>query len=205
MDTQVLLNCILAMGAVSTAIPVLPVIQEFTRGMSRQHARNYALTALFSANAVAVAFLAAAPLLFGALGLTVNDLRVAGGIVLLVYATHDILFSRAQRVRSASAEDDSFEPMEPPPSIAPLGIPILVGPATLSTLLVLGETYGSVPALVGLLVGAMLNVVLVLFMDRLLGVMGDGASRAVGKVNSLILATLGAGMLRVAITEVLGL
>ena len=136
-----------ALVAVSNVLPILPVIEEVTADLPPQEQVPYRLTALWQANAAAVAFMLGAPTLFGVLSLTVQDLRVAGGVILLAYATHDILFSRAKRKdRQADADADAG------PAIAPLGMPIMVGPATLCLLLLLAQEHGRPATLIAVLV-----------------------------------------------------
>lgn len=186
-----LVRSLVALTAVSSVIPVLPAIHSYTSELSPAAARAYSLHALVAANIVGMLFVFAAPPLFDSLSLSVDDLRVAGGVILLVYATHDILFSR---VRTSRRQLDADEELGSP--IAPLGVPILMGPATLSTLLVLNEVHGSSPVLTALFFAAVVNAICLTAADPLMRLLGEGASRAVGKVMSLVLATLGAGMLR---------
>lgn len=194
--TDDFVRAFLALLAVTNVVPLLPVLQEFTAALPRAEARSYRVRALLEGNAVAVGFLFGAPLLLGALSLTVSDLRIAGGIVLIAYATHDMLFSQARRKRRSVPDD---EHPELAPAIAPLGVPLLVGPGTLSLLLVLSEVHGALTTTLALGCNVLINVLVIRVGDRLLGLMGEGTSRAVGKVMSLLLATLGAGMLRAGI------
>lgn len=190
---------LIALVAVANVLPILPVVQEFTAELPASEARSYRLRALLQGNLVGLGFMLGAPFLFYALGLTLDDLRIAGGVVLLTYATHDILFSRARRNRLQMADEHH----DPGPAIAPLGVPIFVGPATLSMLLVLSEIHGNLPVAAALVVNLVLNVACVLVADPLLSWLGEGASRAVGKVMSIVLAALGAGMLRAGVAGLL--
>lgn len=193
-------ECFFALLAVTTVLPILPVLEEVTLDVPADQRVPYRLQALVQANASAVGFVLLAPFLFGALSLNLNHLRIAGGIVLLAFATHDILFSRIRR-NMRQAHD---EIVDIPPAIAPLGIPILVGPGVLSTLAVLAEVHGRLPVFAALGVNVALNALFVVLGDRLLGFMGEGVSRAVGKIMSLVLATLGAGMLDAGIRGAMG-
>jgi len=190
---------LVALVAVSNVLPILPVVHEYTADLGGPEARWYRLRALLGGNMVGLAFLLGAPLLLAALTLTLNDLRIAGGVVLLAYATHDILFSRVRRNQRQTVDADEIGP-----AVAPLGVPILVGPATLSTLLVLSEVHGVTVVGAALAVNAALNAICVVAGDQILSWMGPGASRAIGKVMSLVLATLGAGMLRAGISGAVG-
>lgn len=193
--SDALVRSLVALIAVSSVVPILPAIQTYTSALPAREARSYALWALASGNLVGLVFVFAAPFLFDALSLTVDDLRLAGGIILLVYATHDILFSR---MRSSRRQLDAMDELGSP--VAPLGVPILMGPATLSTLVVLNEVHGATPVVLGLLVAAALNALCLLGSEPLLRLFGEGSSRAIGKVMSLVLATLGAGMLRAGLS-----
>lgn len=188
------LPSLVAIAAVSNVLPILPVVQDYTAELERREARRFRMRALVQGNLVALGFIFGAPLLLTALALTVDDLRVAGGVVLLAYATHDLLFSRQRRNRRQVGDEDELGP-----PVAPLGVPIFVGPATLSMLLVLSEVHGPLTVTGALAANLLLNLLLLAGGDRLLDLLGEGASRAVGKVMSLLLATLGAGMLRAGI------
>lgn len=186
-----------ALLAVSSVLPILPVVYEVTAEMPPEEGRRYRLLALFQANLVALAFLLGAPALLAALQLDLHDLRVAGGIVLLVYAIHDLLFSRAARNRRLVRG--------PPASpIAPLGVPILVGPATLSMVLVLGQAHGVAAVATAMAITAALNALCLIVGERVLEALGEGGRSALGKVASLVIATLGASMLRLGVLGALG-
>lgn len=189
------LRCSVALLAVSTVLPILPVVQEMTEQVPASRRGAYKTGALLQANLAAAGFVLLSPVVFGALGVNLDHLRIAGGVVLMVYATHDILFSRVSRKHRQLHDDNDALP----PAIAPLGLPVLVGPATLSTLLVLTEVHGLLAVAFAWAVNLGLNAALLLASDRIFRAVGEGTSRAIGKVMSLVLATLGAGMLEAGI------
>lgn len=189
---------LVALVAVSNVLPLLPVVHEYTAGLPDEQAGRYRLVALLQGNLVALCFLGAAPLLMAALDLVVHDLRIAGGAVLLTYATHDLLFSRAQRNRRFLPDASSLGP-----PVAPLGVPIFVGPATLSVVMVLSEVHGTLPVVGALAVSVGVNALCLVAGGWLLSRLGEGFGRAVGKVMTLIVATLGAQMLRKGLLGVL--
>jgi multiple antibiotic resistance protein len=191
-------RALLALVAVSNVLPILPVVHEYTAVLPPAEARRYRLAALLQGNLVGLGFLVAAPLLMEALDLVLADLRIAGGVVLLTYATHDLLFTRAIRNRRFVPDSTTLGP-----PVAPLGVPIFVGPATLSVLLVLSESHGMGPVAGALAGNVALNALCLLLGERVLSRLGEGPGRAVGKVMTLIVATLGAQMLRRGVTEVI--
>src|SRR4051794_10674748 len=79
--------------------------------------------------------------LFGFLGIRDYDFRIAGGILLLVLAIYDLL------VPGKPAVDERTTV-----GIVPLAMPLIAGPATLTTTLVLASRYGYWATALGLAV-----------------------------------------------------
>ena len=70
---------------------------------------------------------------------TVHDFKVAGGLVLLVLAVMELTGTG----RGFAAQDDSF-------GVVPLGVPLIAGPALLTTIIILISHYGILPTVAGL-------------------------------------------------------
>lgn len=109
---------------------VLGVFLSITEGMSRNQRnsviRSSVLTALFAG----IVFLFIGRWIFLLLGITVDDFKIAGGILLLVIAISEITKHKEKREHTAMA------------GVVPIGVPLLVGPAVLTTLLMLVEQFG---------------------------------------------------------------
>jgi len=139
---------------------------------------------------LAVVITLAGHAIFDFMHITVNDLRVGGGIILLVIAIYDLVFSSEERKgRSVTAEA----------GVVPLGTPIIMGPAGMTACVVLADTRGTIPTLVGVL-SVLLLVWLILRYARTLSRLVNAAvSRAFGKVMSLFLAAIAIAMIRAGI------
>src|SRR5207245_10266845 len=96
---------------------------------------------IVSAFCVAASFMSLVIIIFVALGITVADFQVAGGLMLLGLAGRELL-SLGPADRGAS---DDF-------GVVPLGMPLIAGPALLTALLILVYTVGLVFTLVSLLI-----------------------------------------------------
>jgi multiple antibiotic resistance protein len=180
---------------ISNVLPILPVVLQFTAGLSPHERRRLLLQAIAVGNAVAVAAALGGSLLLRATRLTLDDLRIAGGVILLVFATFDLLFNREQRKRPVA--DLIADPSSS--SLVPMAIPVLVGPATLATVMVVAEDHGYVPAMVAIAGNAAINTVILMGADRIYAALGAGFGRALGKVMSLVLAALAVSMIRLGI------
>jgi multiple antibiotic resistance protein len=86
--------------------------------------------------------------------------------------------------------------------VVPLGIPLIMGPAAITSILVSRQQFGYLPTLVSM----GLNMVLV-FLTFTTGpvigrFMGPSVSRAIAKVASLFLAAISVAMIRVGIVAI---
>jgi multiple antibiotic resistance protein len=118
----------------------------------------------------------------GVLGFGVADFLVAGGLVLLVLAVSDLVMGGGHEARGSSGRRDI--------GAVPIGTPILAGPATLATLLILVDRYGMLLALLALVVNLIVAWRIfyrALMITRLFGRTGLGAA---SKVASLLLSAI---------------
>jgi multiple antibiotic resistance protein len=174
-------------------LTALPIFLTMTEGMELVPTRQLAHRAVVTAFAVAVAIVLLGQALFRFLGITLNDLQVAGGLILLLIAVNDLIHSRESRKR----EDLGADLTEA--GVVPLGTPLIVGPATMTTCVVLADTHGRTLVLVALAVNLLLTGLLLHYSDQLKRFVRPSVSRAFGKVMSLFLGAIAVSMLRTGI------
>jgi multiple antibiotic resistance protein len=144
--------------------------------------------AAFTGGAVALLFLFLGATIFAAIGITVKDFQIAGGLILFVIAARDLTQSAAEKPPKL-AEDFG---------IVPLGMPLIAGPALITTLLLLAQSpdVGITPALAALAVNLVL-VVLAFAGSAALGrKIGTTGLRAISKIISMLLAAIAVSMIR---------
>jgi multiple antibiotic resistance protein len=164
---------------------VLPVFVGITQGLTEERRRRLTLQATATAFAISVLFLVAGKVIFSFLGITENDFRVGGGIVLLVLAVYDLLFSHdGERMPGATG------------GVVPLGIPLIMGPAALTTIIFLVNTYGVAWALGSLLANMLIVWLVFRSAAGVTRVLGEAGSKAVAKVAALFMAAIAVMMIR---------
>ena len=90
---------------------------------------------------VAIGFIFLGKIIFAALGITVADFQVAGGLILLCLAVRELVgFGTGDR-----GGGDEF-------GVVPLGMPLIAGPALLTALLILIDSVGILFTLLALLI-----------------------------------------------------
>ena len=172
------------------AIGTLPMFINFTNGLDQRVKHRIVLQSVVIAIVVALAFLAIGQVVLSLLGITVADFMIAGGALLFVISLNDML---------------SFEKKElpiDPESLGavPLAVPLIVGPAVLTTSILLVSQYGfsvTVAATIAniLVAGAVFYGAAVI--NRILGKSG---AKTISKLASLILAAIAVMMVRRGIT-----
>ena len=171
---------------------VLPLFVTLTDGMESRKRRILTWEATVTAFVVSLLFLVAGKLVFSFLGITENDFRVGGGIVLLVLAVYDLLFSKE---RTHDTRDSA--------GVVPIGIPLIMGPAALTTIIILVDTYGYVWTIASLLANMIIVLVVFIWADTIVRAMGKAGSRAVAKVAALFLTGIAVMMIRSGIAGML--
>ena len=80
--------------------------------------------------------------------------------------------------------------------VVPIGIPLIMGPAALTTIILQVGSYGYVWTIVSLLVNLLIVLAVFTESSRISNALGKPASRAIGKVAALLLAGIGIMMIR---------
>ncbi|MBI3600739.1 MAG: MarC family protein [Nitrospinae bacterium] len=172
------------------AIAVLPIFINMTEGVSAAEKKVILKQSVITAFIVSLCFLAVGKFIFGALGITVSDFKIAGGIVLLVIAINDLLFPGKKR----SFEGSSI-------GVVPLGMPLIVGPGVLTTIIILVDTYGYLPTLFSILFNLFIVWIAFNNSDRIIKILGENGAKGFAKVMSIFLAAIAVMMIRRGIFE----
>lgn len=173
---------------------VLPLFIGLTQDLDERARRRLTIQAVTAAGVLAVLILFAGQLIFRVLGITVNDLRVGGGLILLVLSITDLIFGDYRR-RSPNGEAGSEITL----GVVPIGIPLVIGPAAITTILVAQQSFGYLPTFVSLAVNLALVLTGFFYAPALMRLVGTGTTKAVAKVASLFLAAISVAMIRVGI------
>lgn len=192
---ETFLEAFLPLFVAVNVIGTLPIFIGLTEGMPPAARRRLVVEAATTAFVVAVLILFAGELIFRTLGITLNDLRVGGGLILLILSIVDLIFADFRRRNPAAEEGGKASEV----GIVPIGIPLIIGPAAITTILIAQQSFGYVPTLISLVVNLALVVLVFSFGPALLIRLGPATSKAVAKIASLFLAAIAVAMIRAGI------
>lgn len=188
MDQSAIQKFLLAFIPVFVAIDPIGLVAIFMglgTNASHEHRRHQALLGLLTGLLVAIGFIFLGKAIFAALGITVADFQVAGGLILLALAVRELVgYGRADR-----DTDNEF-------GVVPLGMPLIAGPALLTALLILIDGIGVVYTLLSLIVNLAIVAVALCNAERFARLMGKQGLRGISKIIALLLAAIAISLIR---------
>ncbi len=198
MKTVAITDYFLAIIPIFVAIDVigtLPIFLSFTFRMREKERALVVRQSILTGFAISIGFLILGKFIFKALGITPDDFKVAGGLILLIIAVTDLLFPRSMfRSPGQSIEDIG---------IVPIGVPLIIGPGALTAILLCVDLYGYLPTLFSLVVNLLAVLFVFSFAGRVLNILGEGGAKATAKVISILLASIGVMMMRSGLVHIL--
>ena len=119
------------------------------------------------------------------MGISVSDFQIAGGCILFILAVRELVHS-------------AVEPVQMPADfgVVPLGMPLIAGPALITTLILLAQSLGMAVALSALFANLVLVVIAFACSDQIARVLRPTGMRAISKIISMLLAAIAVSMIR---------
>lgn len=150
---------------------------------------------MLTAFALGMGFIGIGKGIFFVLGIEIADFLVAGGMILLVLAIRHLMTGKWVELQPTISKEMI--------GIVPIGTPLVVGPAVLTTLLLLIDQF-SLPAVV---VALMLNLgfawLIFAQASRVARLLREQGLRASSQIASLLLAAIAVMMIRKGIVKIL--
>jgi multiple antibiotic resistance protein len=197
--------------AVVDPLGVIPFFSGLTSHLDRSRKRRVLIKSLFVAFFVLAVFTAAGHQLLHVFGITVEAFRIAGGVIFFGIGL-DMLQSKPQRwrtgIRRAYAEDhdDGEEDEDEDPSITPLAIPMIAGPGSITTVMVLTPQAPhnlGIPLVLGAVAGILLLTGGILMgADAILARLGRTGLRIIEKLMGLLVTVIAVQLMIDGLTPV---
>ncbi|MBD3221968.1 NAAT family transporter [bacterium] len=186
--------------AVIDPLGCIPFYSGLTASMDARQKRRTLWRALIVAFAILLAFTWFGTQLLHLFGITVDAFRIAGGVIFFGIGL-DMLQSQPRRWRTGinrayardRAEQEELDEIEDP-SITPLAIPLLAGPGSITTVMVLRPPIegagGSLLISVAVLVILIASGAILAGADRVLARLGRTGLRIIEKLMGLLVTVI---------------
>lgn len=181
---------------------VAPIFGALTNGSSAAHRRAMAIKSVVIATGVLLGFALIGGWLLGALHISLDAFRAAGGVLLFMMALEMIFEKRTERreerAEKLSEEDDSIPGTHEDISVFPMAIPMLAGPGSIATMMLLmSDPQNSGLMSKAVILGSaginlLLCLVIFLAIGPIMRFIGDSIAAMITRILGVILAALAA-------------
>ncbi|WP_417516796.1 MarC family protein [Minwuia sp.] len=177
-------------------IGIAPVFATLTEGTTRRHRIAMAVKSTVIAAMILAGFAYGGAYLLGAMGISLDAFRTAGGILLFMIAL-DMIFEKRTERREKRTDDYKEKHTAPANDISvfPMAIPMMAGPGAIATIMLyMKGATGDAAAQVSVLgaAGAVLLICLIIFLavGPIMRLVGDTVAQTIGRILGVILAAL---------------
>ncbi len=181
-----LLVSILMLFIVLDPIGNSPYFYILTKNYSSEARRKIISMSVSVAAFIMLFFAVLGDIIFELLDVTVDDFRIAAGIILLIYFIA-ILLEIDLGPKQVSEENIA---------VVPLAMPLLAGPAAISTVIYIKYVWGLEYALISTVVNLLLAYPILLAGNILAKYMGKNGSLVFEKLMAMIMAAFAVSMIR---------
>jgi len=178
--------CFVPLFVAVDAIGLLPLFINLTEGMEQKQVKKIILQSMITALVVALAFIAVGTGIFRLLNISVADFMIAGGTLLFVISIRDIL---ATEKKLLTVDPDSV-------GAVPIGVPLITGPAVLTTSLLLINEHSAIITSLALAANILIAGGMFFMAPLINRVLGKTGSKALSKIINLLLAAIGVMIVR---------
>ncbi len=180
----------LAVFIVVDPLGLIPVFISLTAGFDERRRRRTIVAAVLTALVVLCLFISTGSALLKFLGIQTGSFSIAGGILLFIVSI-DLLFGRPGRTKTPADE----EPDRADVAIFPLGVPMLAGPGTITTILIYASRsrspWQAIPLLTACVVAALAVAALTMYLSSgFLRVLGKTGVSVIERIMGIVLSAL---------------
>jgi len=185
------LNAFLTLFVVIDPIGLAPVFVSLTSSHSATERKQIAQRAVLMAGGILLVFTLGGTLLLRYLGISIAAFQTAAGILLFKIAV-DMVFVQRER---ETAEEEKEALSRQDISVFPLAIPLIAGPGTLASILILVNRSQACPWSLSLVLGTAGIVLLITYTlfrlsGRLAHLLGQTGINVVTRILGVLLAAL---------------
>jgi len=204
--TEQLIKTFIIFLVVIEPVSLVPMFGALTRGGEPGYRTRMAWKSVGISAGIFIVFALAGDWLLRLLGISVSAFKIAGGMLLFLLAV-DMVLARESGLRSTTVREQDEARYRDDISVFPMAFPLITGPGTLATLLLLtAETTDLVGFSLVLGMGLLalaVTLVLLLLTRPLMRVLGVTAGTVISRLLGVVLAALAVQYVVDGFTEVL--
>ncbi|MCX8181872.1 MAG: MarC family protein [Candidatus Methanomethyliaceae archaeon] len=171
----------------------IPLFQTFTATLDSSKKKKIINRSVIIAMAILAFFALGGFIVFEIFNISINDFRIAGGILLFILSIEGLL--GREEARWISSEDIA---------VVPLATPLMAGPGAIYTVIYLMQgPYGPSVTFFAIVSNITIQWALLFYSERVLRAIGKTGSTIISRIMAFILSAIAIGMIREGITAIL--
>ena len=192
--TATFINSFILFFVTIDTIGNLPFFLSLTEEAKIKERNRIAIKGTLIAFFIMIIFAYAGRYLLEAIGVSLDSLKIAGGIILMFLAI-DILFEKRKRRREKRVEEALDENSFDEITVFPIAIPFIAGPSALTTIILLIGNYKNfpeyqIPVILALVVALFVGLILMIGASHIVRFVPKQILHATSRVMAFILAAL---------------
>ena len=176
-------------------IGTVPLYLGLTESLNQKQKNKVLTDSVIIATVLAVLFVFLGKLIFRGLGITIDDFKVAGGVLLFILSVYLLMPGKSREFVSESLYEDI--------GIFPLATPLITGPAVLVTAMMLLNSFGLLVTLTSLILNMAVAWLVLKYSGLLIKIIGNSGVKALSKISYIFLAAIGVMILREGIAGII--
>jgi len=185
-------------------IAAIPTFLIITASAGPEHRRQMARRAAWTCFLVLCGFAMAGTLIFKLFGITLPAFKIAGGVILLLIGMEMVQARRSQTKETPTETEEGMEKEDV--GIIPLGVPMLAGPGSISTVMVLMSGapawWYAIPIFIAIALTAVSSYWTLAAADRVRGYLGETGIRILTRMMGLLLMAIAIQFMLNGLTDI---
>lgn len=169
----------LKLFVIMDAIGLLPVFLLLSEKMPKRERAKAADKTMMVATVLLLLFVFGGEVILNFLGIDLPSFQIAGGLILLIMGLKTVLGLRLEAQKRHAAMYEF--------SAVPMATPLIIGPGTITTVIMLDQSLGFWPVFVGSVLNLMLFWFILKHSDALSRVLGHQGSEVVSRLMGMVL------------------
>jgi len=189
---EIFISAFIALFVIIDPIGIAPVFAALTHGSTAKHQRVMAFKGVFIGTLILMFFAFMGKPFLGALGISLDALRIAGGLMLFIIALEMVFEKRTARKQEAAEKlDEHFDDI----SVFPIALPMLAGPGAITAIMLAVADAGSnttaqLAVTAALVVVMLISLVVFLAAGPVMKLLGPTVKAVLTRLLGVILAAL---------------
>jgi multiple antibiotic resistance protein len=158
----------------------VPIFAALTKGLAPREIHKQAFVAVSVAGVLMYLFLFFNTTIFSILGLNMPSFQIAGGILLFILGMQEALGVDIGKCKDHSTTAAGVV----------IGTPLLCGPGTITTVMILSNNYGIVIPLVAITLSLLATWLILYYAEVIQRILGEVVTDIMGKVLGMLVAAI---------------